>query len=133
MRMSRERNFYSKLDMIVMGGILVAALLLYGAYLFINRHSGTATAEIIHDGAVVKTVRLDKEDMFSLQENPNVVFHVKDNAIRFEESDCLDKLCVHTGYVNHGGQLAACLPNKLAIRIIVNSDSSPDTPDIISY
>ncbi|AHC16810.1 NusG domain II-containing protein [Salinispira pacifica] len=40
---------------------------------------------------------------------------------RFQSSDCRDQICVHAGWLENGGDWAACLPNRVIIRL----DSAP--------
>jgi hypothetical protein len=43
---------------------------------------------------------------------------VHDGAIRFIESSCPDKVCIHSGNLRHGGESAACLPNRVLVRVV---------------
>jgi hypothetical protein len=43
---------------------------------------------------------------------------VEDGRIRFVESPCDTKQCIHQGWIKHGGELAACLPNKVTVQIL---------------
>ena len=36
---------------------------------------------------------------------------------RFISSPCMSKSCVHTGWLEHTGELAACLPNRISIQL----------------
>lgn len=102
--------------------VIIALILLFSAvfYVIYNSSAGDmpVLAEIIINGNVCERVRLDKDNIFSLPEKPNIVFQVHDGGIRFSESDCPDKICVNTGFISIAGQTAVCLPNKISIRII---------------
>lgn len=39
-------------------------------------------------------------------------------AIRFIASPCRAKRCIHSGWIRLGGELAACLPNRIAVEIL---------------
>jgi len=43
---------------------------------------------------------------------------VEDGRIRFVQSPCDTKQCIHQGWIKHGGELAACLPNKVTVQIL---------------
>ncbi len=43
---------------------------------------------------------------------------VRDGQVRFAASPCLNKLCVHAGWLNQGGEVAVCLPNRVSLRIL---------------
>lgn len=51
---------------------------------------------------------------------------VRDGQIRFIDSPCPNKLCVHTGWLSQGGESATCLPNKISVQIL-GSDTRFDT------
>jgi hypothetical protein len=40
-----------------------------------------------------------------------------DGRARFTHSDCRDQICVNAGWLDRGGEWAACLPNRVIIRI----------------
>lgn len=48
-----------------------------------------------------------------------------DGRARFLSSDCRDQICVHAGWLENGGDWAACLPNRIIIRL----DSAPPRDD----
>jgi hypothetical protein len=48
--------------------------------------------------------------------------------IRFAAADCPDKVCVRTGWISRSGQIAACVPGHLIIKI-EGSGSQPTGPD----
>lgn len=54
--------------------------------------------------------------------------------IRFAEADCPDKVCVRTGWISRSGQIAACVPGHLIIKIeggSGNQTTGPDDVDVI--
>ena len=117
------------MDIITIVIIIVVAAVFYLFYRL--NYSGEATmAEIIHDGQVVKTVALNKDDEFRLSVNSQVRFKIESDAIRFQSSNCLDQVCVNSGYLREQAHFAACLPNKLVLRIL--GEPSEDEPDIIA-
>jgi hypothetical protein len=38
--------------------------------------------------------------------------------VRFEQSPCHNQYCVHQGWLNKAGQVAACLPNQVSIELL---------------
>lgn len=122
-------SLFNKRDIIVILILLLFAALVYlYAQNFIFKNS--QTAEILYDNTVIETVSLDKDRTFSLDEFPNIVFEIKDGSIAFIQSDCPDKVCVHTGFINKTGQTAVCLPNKIILKLV--SDSRDDAPDAVT-
>lgn len=121
-----------KKDFIIIAAILCLAVIAFGFnYLFFG-NQGEVFGEIYVEGELVKTVELTKNQKFSVNERPQIVFEVKDHAIAFTQSDCPDEVCIHAGYLSHNGQSAACLPNKTSIRIR-SKNADADDPDIVAY
>lgn len=122
-------------------GILILSLLfialLAGVWWYIRSSrpsSGGRVCYIEHERAVVMTVPLDVHDLntdytFSIEQLPQVVFEVRDGNIAFVQSDCPDQVCVHTGFLGQPGQFAACLPNRISIRI--DGETDINAPDVI--
>jgi hypothetical protein len=46
------------------------------------------------------------------------IIEIRNRQVRFIDSPCQNKLCVHTGWLRHDGELAACLPNGVTVQII---------------
>ena len=45
------------------------------------------------------------------------VVEIKNHQARFLSSPCQNKVCVHSGWLQQGGELAACLPNHVALML----------------
>ncbi len=46
------------------------------------------------------------------------LLEIKDGKIRFINSPCRNKQCVHSGWVSLGGEFIACLPNRISVQVI---------------
>jgi hypothetical protein len=105
----------SKHDLITIAALLIAALLL----LIIRGGAEPGTGfEILSGGNVTYIGALDIDrPSFFLEENPHVLFTVQNGRIAVTQSDCRDKTCVRTGFINIPGQITACLPHGLVVRI----------------
>lgn len=51
---------------------------------------------------------------------------VRDGKVRFIDSPCTTKQCVHQGWLQHGGEMAACLPNEISVQVM-SADPLYDT------
>lgn len=126
-------KFARRTDIIIIVTVAAAALLFWILYSNVFGKSGTY-AEIYYRTERVKTVDLaqGKEDTFSVEQVPSVVFHLyADGSIAFTESDCPDKVCIKSGRLHLAGQYAACLPNRIYMKIISTDKSNTGAPDII--
>lgn len=124
-------KFFKKADLIIIALILAFACVFYFIYSTRQKEKGTF-AQIYYKNALVFSTELltGEERVFSLKEAPNVVFRLyEDGAICFLSSDCPDKICVKTGRIHEVGQMAACLPNGLVLKI-VSTESGSSNADI---
>lgn len=46
---------------------------------------------------------------------------VRGGLIRFVRSPCRNQICVHAGWLKYSGEIAACLPNRIAVQIVGNT------------
>lgn len=106
-------------DIFILILILAACFGFYFFYTNRNKETGTI-AQITYDGKVVLTIDLATADdkVFTLQENSKVHFEIKDHQIRFVNTDCPDKLCENVGFISHQNEVAICMPNKTALKIV---------------
>jgi hypothetical protein len=51
---------------------------------------------------------------------------VQDGKVRFISSPCNNKQCIHTGWLEHGGEFAACLPNRISL-VVTGINTRYDT------
>ena len=112
--------------------ILIAFLLLIAGIFMLSGSfaSEGQTATVTHDGETVTVIDLKtaEDETFTVD---GTVIEVKDGEIGFTASDCGDKTCVRTGFLKNNGDAAACVPNKVAIKI--SGEKSEDDVDIIAY
>ena len=126
-------KFYKKTDIMIVLAIVIVSLVTWGIYSFIFADK-SGKAEIYYESKLVKTVVLDTgvDKTFSIPQNEHVVFHLyKDGRIKFEHSDCPDKICIKSGKLKMVGRTAACLPNKIILKIVPSKDRGEDDLDMI--
>lgn len=46
------------------------------------------------------------------------IIEIRDAQVRFIHSPCQGQQCIHTGWLNQDGQIAACLPNGVTVQVI---------------
>lgn len=106
-------------DFLIIGIILVvmAAIVFVGSF---EKPGDDSIAQISVDGDLVLEINLDdltQEKQYFLLDG-EVELLAKEGMIRFIHSDCPDLVCVNTGWISRSGQVAACLPNKVIIKIV---------------
>lgn len=105
-----------KNDFILVGVVLLAAILFF---VFIPKESANI-AKITVNGELYKTVSLEKDTKIEIG-NTNVAT-VKNGEIYMESATCPDKLCVHQGKISDSSKKIVCLPNKVIIEAVRESN-----------
>lgn len=101
--------------------VLIAALALL-AFLYI-KFWGDATrgeqARILVGGKEFSVISLHQDQHLNIPGALGVsVLEIHAGRIRFAASPCHGKQCVHTGWIALGGEVAACLPNRISVQVI---------------
>ncbi len=112
-----KNKLFRKTDLII---ILAVALAAVAFILWQRMGDAPLTAEISVNGKTVESVDLSKiTDRVEIRPEgaENVLIVAEDGKIRFEASDCPDKLCVKQGELYRKGDTAVCLPEKTVITV----------------
>lgn len=51
---------------------------------------------------------------------------IEQGRVRFVHGPCRNKVCIHSGWLAHDGDAAACLPNRVSIRLLGGAEASFD-------
>lgn len=126
-------KFIKKTDFIILLIILACSFL---GWMFYQKEykSEAAVAQIYYKSELVETIDLTKgvDRRFSIPQNKNVVFHqFSDGSICFEKSNCSNKICIKAGRLKTVGQSAACLPNKIVLKIVPKNGKNASDPDLV--
>ena len=110
-------KLFKKADLIVIALIIAAA----GIFMFLgSRNSSNPVAEISVDGKIIQTIDLEsvkEKTEIKPDGDYNILIVAENGRIRFEHSDCEDKLCVASGNLEKSGDIAVCLPAKTVITV----------------
>lgn len=100
--------------------IIIAVLSLLCAALFALPfffRSEKTVAVVFLDGEKKEEIDLSEvQSGYTLKVN-GCVLSVEKGKISFLEADCPDRLCVKSGVLSKNGDTAACVPNKVVVRI----------------
>lgn len=124
--MVNNLKIFRKIDLLIIFAIALIATFFLMVYNVYYNQNEDVSAEILVNGKICKKIELNENKIFSLDEVPNVKFEVKDGQIHFLSSDCPDKVCIRSGFLKVYGQMAACLPNKISIRIVKDKKDNED-------
>ena len=125
-----SRAFVTKKDIAVLAVLLIAGLAALGVRALNSPEA--ATAQILLDGVAVKTVRLDQDQIFEVPGRPQVQLEVSEGRCAFIRSDCPDHICVKSGFLGTPGESAACLPNRVALRILPGDGEGGSGVDVVA-
>lgn len=100
--------------------IVIVFLAISSMTTFMQKKTDITKAIIIEDGEILYTIDLNqvKEHYeISIEGQYSQLIAVENGKIRFEKSNCPDKVCVRTGWISKPGQAAVCLPAGVIIKI----------------
>ena len=112
-------------DIIIITGLLALALLLMVLSL-IPAH-GAENAIITHDGEQIAVLPLDTDTVYTVSDGDALnVIEVSEGRVRMVQASCPDGQCVHQGYIDDGGEVIVCLPNRVTVALDGESENAPD-------
>lgn len=103
--------------------ILLAVVLLTGLYVrYWHSEGHGAEALVMVDGKPWARLNLFQNADLDVP-GPLGKSHiqVRDGQVRFTASPCPNKICVHTGWLSQGGEVAICLPNRVSLQILASN------------
>lgn len=111
-------------DFVIFGFSIASFLVIMGLALQL---SASASEVTIKAGDNRYIYRLEKDLEFDVA-GPLGLTHIeiKNKAVRVVDSPCRDKICIHSGWLNSGGQWTACLPNRVFLSINAGNSDSVD-------
>ena len=102
--------------------ILIAALLILNGWLFANWGTGFSKGDwVIVIVNQKETIRLPlNQDQITHVKGPLGLteIEVKKGRARIISSPCKNKVCIKSGYIRYADRLAACIPNRVVVRIV---------------
>lgn len=115
-------------DIVLIAFLTLGSLTWLGFELF-HREDGVVV-EIYNEGGLYQ--RLDLRQAASVKVRGPLgdsIISVNNGQVRFLDSPCPDKLCVHMGAISKTGGTLICAPNRVSVRVVGQADG----PDAVSY
>ena len=109
---------------------LIAALLILNGWIF-----STWGVSFSKGDWVVVTVNQKETTRLPLDQDQKIhvkgpigltEIEVKNGRARIVRSPCKNKVCIKSGYIRYADRLAACIPNRVVIRIVGKSHRGVD-------
>ena len=115
-------------DIVLIAFLTLGSLTWLGLELF-HREDGVVV-EIYNEGGLYQRLDLHQDATVKVH-GPlgDSIISVKNGQVRFLDSPCPDKLCVHMGAISKTGGTLICAPNRVSVRVVGQADG----PDAVSY
>lgn len=105
----------SWLDRLLVALLLAATL---ASFALVGRGPAGSRLLVEHAGAVIFTAPLKVDREVRLRGDlGETLLVIKDGRVCFREAPCRNRVCIGMGEVGRGGDLLACVPNGLLVRI----------------
>ena len=116
---TNSKKIISKKDIFIILAILLTGIIVISVTFINKKINPGKTAVISVDSEIIEKIDLEthKNNTFSLENVKGVVFEVNNGKIRIIESDCPDKICVKTDFLDSKSEKIVCLPKKLIVEI----------------
>jgi hypothetical protein len=107
----------TRADWIIVAAAMALLPVLYG--LLWSPAAPADTVEVRVADREVARIQLDHDQRLEIQGllGPSEI-EVRDGRVRFLHSPCDGKTCVLSGWHVHGGDIAACLPNRVSLQVV---------------
>lgn len=116
-----------KNDIILLTGILLAALMLWLISMLLNKDA-PAVVRILQDGQEIGSYSVLEDRTISIpyeEEGYNLLL-ISGGQVSVSDADCPDGLCVRQRAIARNGESIICLPHKLVIQIESKEESDLD-------
>ena len=110
-----------KADFYIIGVVLFIALIGVVVFYIDGDNTAEVYAEIYVFGELIHSVLLDSGHDDILIENTNEssnLIRITRDGVYIVEASCRNQLCVRSGKQFRPGQIIACLPNRVLIRLV---------------
>lgn len=109
-------------DIILLIFILIVSALGYAGYSIYKSGSNdyAKIAVIMHEGKAVKKVDIDavtEPIVLDIEGEYKNTILIEKGRVRVLDSNCPDRVCVNTGWLDQMGDLAVCIPNRSIVKI----------------
>ena len=112
-----------RIDIIVIASLLLLSLITLLIINLAKKEGALVRVEI--DGEIYGEYSLSTNNEYTLNGGTNILT-IKDGVAYMTYSECPDHTCERVGKIKFVGETIVCLPNKVAVTIIGDSDDGVD-------
>lgn len=105
-------------DVVVGLIILIAAVILAG--LLFSRPEQALTVQVVRDGEVILSCRLDmlkETQQIPVEGEYWLVLEISSDGVQVVKTQCPGEDCMHMGMISQVGEQIVCLPNRLVVSL----------------
>ena len=112
-----KTELVTRADWLVIAAAITLLPWLYSTF-WRNNHGSGDEVHIVVDGKELPAISLQQDQTLTIQGSigPSIV-KIANGRVRFLSSPCQGQQCVHSGWHQHNGEFAACLPNRIALLV----------------
>ncbi len=105
-------------DTVVILLMIVLLSFLYSKFWSFNDDQNKNYVQISITGSPQQKFSLHQDKIIDLTGRTGIsTVQIKNNKIRFTNSPCTKKYCIHSGWLAKTGSIAACIPNGITVSI----------------
>ncbi|PLX79256.1 MAG: hypothetical protein C0615_02615 [Desulfuromonas sp.] len=114
----------TRLDRLIVVSVAFLCLLLF---IGIGLSRPGETVEVYRDGELVFRAPLQEERTVPLEGSLGTTsLMIEGGTARIVDSPCPYKVCVGMGAIDHSGEIIACVPNRLLVRVVSQDESGKE-------
>ncbi len=104
--------------------LIIIALLIISIVISLKFKGGIAeNAELIINDKLIKKINLKENAIHEFDlEDGKLVLRVENRKIGITENTCPEKICMHQGFLQNKGEIIVCVPNKIIIKLLGESE-----------
>lgn len=119
-----------KKDIVLIIGVIIVIILGFGFNNYTNTKK-SEKVEIYVNNKLYKTYDINSKEEVKIEtEEGNNIIKIHDKGVEMIDASCPDKVCVHTGFISKNSESIVCLPNKVNVKIISNTNEKEE--DVIA-
>lgn len=107
----------TKGDIFVLAMALILLVILYAVFWRFSSFTGEYIHIVSNGRAVEKISLLQNREVTIEGQLGNSQLQIEGGKVRFLNSPCANKLCIHQGWASLSGELIACLPNRVSVSV----------------
>lgn len=112
-------------DYIIIVSVIGLAFVLF--YFTLGSFSGDGDiVEIYLNNEIIHSLPINKEETILIEDKFKNTIVIKNNSVSVIHSTCPDGVCENFGSINGANESIICMPNRLIVKIVGNSEEDID-------